>query len=395
MEILFYRYGNICEPDISEGFSAFGITVTEITREIQEKRIDMDTRIHDLVSALAGRTVSFVFSINFFPYISEICNRYRIPYVCWSVDSPVLELFSVSVRNRCNRIFLFDYEQYKRISPQNPECIFYLPLCTNTTRWEQVLSNISERDRQAYSADVSFVGSLYSGKSPLSYIRLPEYEQGYVRGLTEAQLHIYGYNFLEEVIHEDFIAALKQADPNFLKLEAAFENTDRYVAANYYLGFDVARRERIQTLNALAQRFAVTLFTRDSTDCLQGVDCQSGVATLTEMPKVFRLSKINLNITIKPIQSGLSLRIWDILGCGGFLLTNYQSEIPEYFELGKDLDCYESEADLISKTDYYLKHEDVRMEIAENGRRKALQRHTYRHRLTEIIRILASMPPPE
>ena len=97
-------------------------------------------------------------------------------------------------------------------------------------------------------------------------------------------------------------------------------------------------------------------------------------------------------MTVRPIQSGLSLRIWDVLGCGGFLLTNYQSEIPEYFEIGKDLDCYESIEDLCSKAAYYLKHDDIRMEIVQNGYRKVKQFHTYRHRLTEMIRILSTMP---
>lgn len=50
-------------------------------------------------------------------------------------------------------------------------------------------------------------------------------------------------------------------------------------------------------------------------------------------------------MTSKPIRTGLPLRIWDILGAGGFVLTNYQTEIPEYFEIGKDLETYTCEED--------------------------------------------------
>ena len=35
------------------------------------------------------------------------------------------------------------------------------------------------------------------------------------------------------------------------------------------------------------------------------------------MPEVFRKSKINLNITLRSIISGISLRVYDILGAGG------------------------------------------------------------------------------
>ena len=68
-----------------------------------------------------------------------------------------------------------------------------------------------------------------------------------------------------------------------------------------------------------------------------------GTATsLEEMPLIFNGSKIILNITSKAIRSGLPLRIFDICAAGGFLLTNYQEELPEYFEIGKEAEYYGS-----------------------------------------------------
>ena len=106
------------------------------------------------------------------------------------------------------------------------------------------------------------------------------------------------------------------------------------------------------------------------------------------MPKVFQASKINLNMTIRPIETGLSLRVWDILGCGGFLLTNYQSEIPDYFEIGRDLETYESMEELEQKIQYYLTHEEERLEIAINGYEKVARHHTYEIRLAQMLKIL-------
>ena len=133
----------------------------------------------------------------------------------------------------------------------------------------------------------------------------------------------------------------------------------------------------------------MTLYTRSDTSTLNGVDCRDGVNTLTEMPKVFHASRINLNITMRPIETGLSLRIWDVLGCGGFLLTNYQAEIPEYFEIGRDLETYESMEELEQKIQYYLTHEEERIEIAINGYEKVAAYHTWEQRITEMIRILS------
>ena len=104
-----------------------------------------------------------------------------------------------------------------------------------------------------------------------------------------------------------------------------------------------------------------------------------------DMPKVFHQSKINLNFTIRNIRSGIPLRVWDVLGAGGFLLTNFQAEIPQYFENGKDLVYFESIADMSRKADYYIIHEDERMQIAQNGYEKVKKYHSYESRLKQII----------
>ena len=45
--------------------------------------------------------------------------------------------------------------------------------------------------------------------------------------------------------------------------------------------------------------------------------------------------------------------IWDVLGAGGFLMTNYQAEIPLYFKEGEDLICFDGVEDLAEKAGYY------------------------------------------
>lgn len=393
MNILFHRYGSICEPDIIECFHSLGLTVIEDCKEITQKNIDASVRIQSLAEHLLSKNITFVFSINFFPYISDVCERFHIPYVCWSVDCPVLELFSPAIHNRCNRIFLFDQVQYERIHAENPDCIFYLPLATNVNRWDQVLAELSVEDQTKYATDVSFVGSLYTEKAKLSndFMRsdcLSAHVKGYIEGLINAQLQVCGYNLLEESLDASIIQELKGSFPDYYSLPQSFTDTDAYVAANYYIGLRAAMLERIRTLNAVSSVTPVTLYTHSQTDALSGVICRGGVHTLTEMPKVFHLSKINLNITIRPIQSGLSLRIWDILGCGGFLLSNYQAEIPSYLTIGRDLECYETIAELKSKVAYYLAHDDDRMQIAENGYQKVKHSHTYLHRIAAMMKLI-------
>lgn len=393
MEILIYRYNSICEPDIIQVFESFGITVYQEKMEMTDKQVSPSRQAAKITEWLLSHQFAFVFSVNFYPAISYTCNHFKIPYVCWSVDSPVAELFSNALKNEWNRIFLFDRAQYAFFHPYNPEHIFYLPLATNVGRWEKVLLEMTDEDYQKYGNDVAFVGSLYSEKSRYDKLlennSLSAYTQGYVSGLIQAQLKVFGYNFLYDSLSEEVIREIASADPSFYRGQDVFLNTDRYLAAHQYIGMKLASVERTTILSALSERFNVSLYTRSDTSPLPLVHAKGGAGTLTEMPKIFHASKINLNITMRAIESGLSLRVWDVLGCGGFLLTNYQAEIPEYFEIGKDLEVYESTEDLIQKVDYYLHHDAERMEIALHGYEKTARYHTYEIRLAEMIRVLS------
>lgn len=92
------------------------------------------------------------------------------------------------------------------------------------------------------------------------------------------------------------------------------------------------------------------------------------------MPLIFHESKINLNITSKAIRSGIPLRVFDIMACEGFVLSNYQPELAELFQSSAEFDYYTSVEELLEKTDYYLNHEKERNEIAHNGFEKSDKR---------------------
>ena len=392
MKILFYRYGSICEPDILSYFNALGIKVIEEKTELYNKKFSSSpecvNKINELISM---HSPLFVFTINFFPIVAEICHIHNVMYLCWTVDCPILELFDKSIQYPTNRIFLFDKSQYDYFAPYNPDCIFYLPLAANIERFNYAIQKISKLDTTNYAADISFVGSLYSEKNPLKQLPdLSEYARGYIDSIVETSLQIYGYNFIEEALSDKFIEEFKKSNIIFSN-ERLITNHERHTIAHQYIGHQIAETERIKTLNTLSKYFRVDLYTNSDTSVLQNVHTHAPIESLYGMPKVFHLSKINLNMTIKPIKTGLPLRIFDIMGCGGFLMTNYQTELTDFFEIGKDLECYSSIEELIDKCTYYLKHEDIRQQIALQGNRTISNYHTYPHRLNEMIKTITSL----
>lgn len=387
MDLFFYRYGSICEPDIIDAFKRLGFGVDEDTREIYQKDIPPVKSVQAIHERLHQKKYFFVFSINFFPYVSEVCNIYGIPYVCLIVDSPVLELFSDSIKNKCNRIFIFDRQQYNDFYAQNPDCIFHLPLATNTAKNYAACTNASSTQRKRFTSDISFIGSLYTEKCKYNSFTLPDRYRGYVDALIESQLLVYGYNFVEECVTPELIDAFVSVHPEILNTPETMHINLKSVVAQQYINVKIGEQERIRFLTALSERFDVDLYTFSDTSMMPKIHNRGQAKTATEMPIIFNQSKINLNITSKSIRSGLSLRVFDVLGCEGFLITNYQEELPEHFVIGEDLEAYTSLDDLMGKCEYYLSHESDRREIARNGLEKIRKYHTYDIRLAQMMQI--------
>lgn len=387
MNILFYRYGSICEPDIIASFKHLGFNITEDTREVYNKQLLPSDCIKGLNELLKQDTYSFIFSINFFPSVSDVCNIWGIPYLCLIVDSPVLELFSTSLANPCNKVFLFDKQLYNDFHHINPDGIFHIPLATNVRDNYATATMASAADRARFSSDISFIGSLYSEKCLYNQITLPEKMRGYVDGLIEAQLLVYGYNFIEECVTPELIEAFCKVRPELINFPDSMKVDTKAVIAQHIISVKVAEQERLRYLKVLSEHFNVDLYTGSDTYSMPLIHNRGFAKTNTEMPIIFHQSKINLNLTAKSIRSGLSLRIFDVLGCEGFLITNYQAELPEHFNIGEDLEAYTSLDDLMGKCEYYLSHDKERREIAHNGFEKVKKYHTYDIRLTQMLEI--------
>ena len=135
----------------------------------------------------------------------------------------------------------------------------------------------------------------------------------------------------------------------------------------------------------LSDNFNVDIYTGSDTSSMPHIHNRGFAKSLTEMPIIFNQSKINLNITAKSIRSGLSLRIFDVLAAGGFLITNYQTELPEFFEIGKDLVAYDSFGSLKELCSYYLAHDNERGEIARHGFETVARLHTYDTRILQML----------
>ena len=411
MHILMYRWKAYNYRDIEQTFLLLGHTVDNIEQELGS--YDVSPEFERVIEEkIRGTHYDMVFTVNYFPLISNVCERTGVKYVSWTCDNPLISMYHESVFHDCNYIFTFDKTNYLEFRGMGVKHIWYLPLAVDTERMDALLgapegiktaesvpegtgeeknreaAAVQDPEMQKYRGDVAFVGSLYERNSyDKIKNRLPEYLRGYFDAVMEAQLNISGANIVEPMLTTNILEQLQQyfqlekSEGSFSDLGLIFQTT--------VLGFKIAEIERRRALIELSKHYRVNVYSNSDVSDLLRIQYCGSVDYWSEMPKVFRMSKINLNFTIPNIKSGIPLRIWDVLGCGGFLLTNYQAEIPYYFKEGEDLVCFDGLEDLCEKAGYYLEHEEERKRIAWNGYCKVRERHSYIERIRTILDTVA------
>lgn len=429
MHILMYRWKAYNYRDIEQTFLLLGYTVDNIEQELGS--YDVSPEFERVIEEkIRGTHYDMVFTVNYFPLISNVCERTGVKYVSWTCDNPLISMYHESVFHDCNYIFTFDKTNYLEFRGMGVKHIWYLPLAVDTERMDALLgapeevrtagaahegmktagtvpeeigtaesvpAEIGKPERRnatqdsemrKYRGDVAFVGSLYERNSyDKIKNRLPEYLRGYFDAVMEAQLNISGANIVEPMLTTNILEQLQEyfqlekSEGSFSDLGLIFQTT--------VLGFKIAEIERRRALIELSKHYKVNVYSNSNVSDLLRIQYCGSVDYWSEMPKVFRMSKINLNFTIPNIKSGIPLRIWDVLGCGGFLLTNYQAEIPYYFKEGEDLVCFDGLEDLCEKVGYYLEHEEERKRIAWNGYHKVREKHSYIERIHTILDTVA------
>lgn len=380
MKILNIEWKAFCNDDMKEAFLAEGHQIVGFPFSKMENTRHNPKVESELADALHREIPDLVFSFNYYPVISKVCEQEGVRYISWIYDCPHINLYSYTILNSCNTVYVFDKELYREFHQAGIRTVHYLPLAANIRRLDQM-----EQDGALpYQYDISMVGALYTEVHKFfdRMKELPDYAKGYLDALMAAQMKVQGYNFIQESL-EPVMDALYQALP--LEPNPDGAETKEYLYAQYVINRKITGMERTAILKAITQKHTFDLFTFDGSFTMPNLRNHGFVEPFEQMPKIFKQSRINLNITLRSIKSGIPLRGFDILGAGGFLLSNFQADFLDHFVPGEDFVYYESTEDLLQKIDYYLTHEEERKAIAGNGHDKVAAGHTFRHRVREIL----------
>ena len=378
MNILYYAWREYTFEDAVATLKAMGHNVT--IDNTAYTAFDEDENLIDVIkSRIVSSHSDIIFSFNYFPDLSRVAEDMGIPYVCWCYDSPLLTLESKTLGKSCNRVYLFDHELYMKYRKAGVNTVYYLPLACNVKRLESITKSLFGH----YEHDITFLGNMYSDETDFyaQIKHLPDYIRGYVDSTMEAAMKLYGIDMISETLTHDICEQIAE----YAKFDLGPHYNDcRDNVIRFMIQKHTTVIERLRLMTVISENYTVDHYAKEKCTAIKA-DYRGYADYMKEMSQIFATSRVNLNITLRSIISGIPLRVIDILGAGGFCLTNYQSEIAQYFENEKSIVWYESYEDLFTKLEYYLRNDTAGEQIAAKGHEIVANEFTYENRFSEMF----------
>lgn len=380
--LLLDMFGSFLIGDMRYSFDKLGVTYHYIQYLLNNKEED-DGFEECIRGELEKNSYDMVFSTNYYPILARICYKQGVTYCAWEYDSPPEITSLETLGYPTNRIFFFcryDYEKYR--NEYGLDTVYYLPLGVNVERLEKTQPD------ERFMSDVSLVGGLYDSESFLGLRSIMSSEQQQLMdAVVNVQLGHSGSTVLDAALTDEVV---RQICEHYRSLsEKAIQPTKEQLF--FALSSHITHMERLALLRLSATkgydtRLYIPSVSEGNRELLTkcGVKICDAVSYEHEMPQVFKSCRINLCPTVRANRTGIPLRIVDVLGAGGFLLSSHQAELDDFFEKD-EIATYECVEEAIDKIAFYLAHESARLDIAQKAHARVSKDFRFEDRIKTIL----------
>ena len=371
--ILFIEY-HLFMPDVRKllvdgGYALVGLQSSDLSMERFNAACD-------------AHHPQWLFSINFSPEIAYLCSTRDLLYVSWTIDplpNKRLELIGGTNTAFCSA-FAHDMQTVHYLADQGIRANHLLLAAPANRR-----SPIAETARlMPYRRDVSFVGSsMIDDMSTLDHWLV-------ARGgdaLSAAGLD-WAHRLLQLVGSDKAFCGLHtvggiDALPDFLK-DICISEAEQDELISLSDG----------VLSALYRQRGVGIMGRFNGSSAVWGDpgwtdihphYRGGADHGEELTLIYCASGINLDVPRLYQRQTITMRIFDILASGGFVLAERSAALEAVFEEDRHLAYYDSHDALDGVLAQWMNTPLKREAIAKAGRQEVLEKHQIKHRVETIL----------
>ena len=326
---------------------------------------------------------SLVASINYTGGLAEGCAAAGLPLICWEID-PSLD--SARAHGATDNVWVFTHDPHNvaRYRAGGFEHIEYMPLASNP----RVRAPSTDPLDPHWAAPISFVGSSMLGSATRLRARFDaalagwtsEHQVSHAPDLVQRILALQRQHPGQFVVSRALDAAL----PGFREAIIQAGQGD----PGLLLGETAAAEKRLSTVAQLGPQ-GMHAWGDDGWKLSErgGARYRGRAGHTQEINWIYQSSTISLDIDRLYQRDIVTMRVFDVLACGGFVLAEHSPHIGELFELGTELVTWRSPDDLEQKVRYFIDNLDEAGAIAARGRARVLRDHTVDQRLAHMLAV--------
>lgn len=387
MNILIIKSSSFIQPDIEEAFSLLGHVLYPVAVPPAEEK-EQNSYLQTLITNIRACSPDFVFSLNFYPFVSYACELLGLRYIAWLADSYHPDYFSPAIRNGQTWLFASDSVLTEELRDLNAAHVSFLPLAAGLPRINRLLKQ--NYDHSLFNCDVSLFGNILSrdelNPHPLSMDNaLKDSTKGYLEGCIACQHQARLFPPLSDNLPAYVWEDLSENFP--INRENSLESAPHYFDQNYFNPI-ITYMDREIHFNSLSEqsRFeTIYLYSRTNVTS-EKIIHRPLEEYKDKLPWIAQNSTINLVITHRNYKAAIPASAWEIMASRGFLLCNMQTDFQVFPSLNPIL--YQTDMELLSKAAYFFHHEAERKEITAELQKEVAERHTYEERLKEMLSVL-------
>lgn len=310
-----------------------------------------------------------VVRINHMHGLAEACAGMGVPLVVWEIDPSTDALRPCGRSTDHVRIFTWREALLEPWRAAGFHNVQYLPLAADPQARHPV--TLSEAEGARYRAPVAFVGASMVAQGEAFR---QEVLAGYVlvRGGSPLTAQDEGQLKIEAILgeaREDFaVDRTEELVERYLgDVSRAFAGRGRRLEP--LIAEMIAAEKRITWVANLGQVDA-TVWGDDGWELVQqyGVRYCGAAGHKAELNKVYSGATINVDIGRYYQMDIVTMRVFDVMACGGFVLAEHSAALEALFERGVHLDWYSGLQELLDKVEYWLEQPDEAAAIGARAR---------------------------
>jgi spore maturation protein CgeB len=379
---------------------AGGLFVVDVSDALQEKGLEVHSwnpptgDQQHIVKDILSYDPHLIVSVNYRHGLSEISSSLGIPLLVWEIDPSIERLAPQPTGNPYTYIYTYRKSNVSRFREAGFKHVEYLPLATNPRR--RFPMDLTHGEIEQYGADVSFAGSSMADQAEVLrqlFARMTERRgfsanpsspiRDYAR-LWDLALQKQKQNPDRYVVEEVFKEHLPQGS------WVTGDGEHRLVDLAACTAETTASQRRAQALSTLSQlgdgaRVRVWGDGGWRRFLPETIHYSGPVGHFHELTAVYNASRVNLDINRIYQRDIVTMRVFDVLACRGFLLADHSNDLEELFDLNSELIAYRSLAEIPSLVKHFLCHPNECQQIAMAGHQRVLKEHTIQLRIERML----------